>query len=106
MTATRQREPRIRMPKVLKDAKGQVCQLCGADDGTVVNAHCNDMEFRGIGMKAPDFLTAWLCNDCHDIVDGRSGGKDKAEKRALWMLAFARTVAQRFRQGLWRADGA
>ena len=98
----RQREPRLMSKKITQDAKEQSCQNCGRNDGTTVNAHCNDIEFRGMGMKASDFMTCWLCGACHDLCDGRAGKLSKEEKRALWDRAFKRTVAQRFRQGLWR----
>lgn len=40
-------------PKILKHAKGQVCQCCGADDGTIVAAHSNQQEHgRGAFLKA------------------------------------------------------
>lgn len=99
----RQREPRLKSKKITGDAKDQDCQNCYRHDETVVNAHCDDMEFRGVGLKSDDALTAWLCGACHDLVDGRAGKLTKGEKRELWDRAFKRTVRQRFRQGLWVA---
>lgn len=92
-----------RNAKLLRDARDQACSLCGIQDGTVVNAHCNDLEFRGFGIRAPDCLTAWCCRECHDLIDGRAGHLKKAEKRALWVRAFQRTVIKRFELGLWHA---
>ena len=102
MTALRQREPRLKSKRITDDARGQICMRCGAEDGTTVNAHCNDMEFRGMGMKSDCSLTAWLCQSCHDLVDGRAGHLTLDEKRQMWDRAFKRTVRMRFRLGLWR----
>lgn len=103
MPGLRQREPRLKSEKIRLDARDQPCQSCGAQDGTVVNAHCNDMEFRGMGVKSDDSLTAWLCGYCHSIADGQHGGLSLEAKREFWNTAFKRTVRQRFRLGLWRA---
>ena len=102
MGELRQREPRLKSEKIRKDAMGQACQSCGAQDGSVVNAHCNDSEHKGMGVKADDSLTAWLCDLCHAIVDGRAGSASREERHAMWDRAFKRTVRQRFRLGLWK----
>lgn len=101
--AVRQREPRQKSEKIRRDAEGRACQNCGLEDGSTVNAHCDDLEFKGIGMKSDDALTAWLCSGCHDLVDGRQGKLSKESKRGIWDMAFKRTVRQRFRLGLWAA---
>jgi hypothetical protein len=69
------------------------CPLCGAaqPDGCIP-AHSNDLEFRGMGLKSSDALVAFICNSCHDIIDGRTRGTPKEEKRALWVKAFLRTM--------------
>ena len=100
--ALRQREPRMKSEKIRTDAKDKPCQRCGCEVG-VINAHCNDMIYRGTGLKADDCLTAWLCQHCHDLLDGRVGEFTIAEKRREWDQAFKATVRQRFRLGLWRA---
>lgn len=85
--------------KLLRAARDYPCVLCGTS-GKTVPAHCNDGEFKGIGKKAPDFLVAYVCHDCHQRIDGVSGGLLKAEKRAMWDHAYKRTVALWFRDGL------
>lgn len=97
---TRQRNPRISIPKVLKAARGQECVNCGALDGTTVAAHCNDMEFKGIGRKSHDCLVAYLCVRCHAMTDGTLGSLTKEEKRDLWNRAFKRTVVLWFQRGI------
>ncbi|MEO8631509.1 MAG: nuclease domain-containing protein [Betaproteobacteria bacterium] len=68
--------------KKLRDsARGRPCMFCGIVDDTVVAAHCNEGEHRGMGLKAPDSLIAYLCHRCHDRVDGRCGSLSLEEKR-------------------------
>ena len=89
----------FRSPKLLKAAKDQACVLCGRT-GSTVSAHCNMTEHgKGIGIKAPDCLIAWLCQACHRELDsGRL--YDREMKREMWYRAFARTVVQLFEQGI------
>ena len=90
----------FRSRKLLDAAKGQSCQNCGADDGTIVCAHSNLYEDgKGKGMKADDLMTAHLCARCHDWYDQRlpfpdpttdfSGSRDHQE---MWDRAFKRTI--------------
>lgn len=82
--------------------------LCGKH-GYTVAAHSNELRHgRGIGHKAPDFKTAYLCGDpggCHDLVDGRAGKLTKDEKRAMWREAHERTVALWFEYGVVQVRG-
>ena len=89
----------FRSPKLLKAARDQACVLCGRT-GTTVAAHCNMTEHgKGIGIKAPDCLVAFLCMDCHREID--SGYRfTRDEKREMWYRAFARTVVQWFEQNI------
>lgn len=59
-----------RNKNALQHAKGQKCQHCATNDGTTVSAHMNgSLSGRGIGMKAHDFLVAFLCAQCHYRYD-------------------------------------
>lgn len=89
--------------KKLRDAAHDYpCVLCGKE-GCTVGAHSNALEHgRGASKKTPDYMLAYVCNDCHDLIDGRRGGLPKEEKREMWLRAFARTVALWFRDGLVR----
>ena len=63
-----------RAPKLLKAAQDRPCVICSAV-GTTVAAHSNSLAHgRGFAHKAPDYYTAYLCQQCHDKVDGRAGG--------------------------------
>jgi hypothetical protein len=90
----------FRSPKLLKAAKDRACVLCGSY-GTTVAAHSNSLEHgRGVGHKSPDFYVAYVCQTCHDMIDGRVGGLNKADKRDLWQRAFMKTVALWFNEGI------
>ena len=89
-----------RSPKLLRAAKDQPCMICGLI-GTTVACHIRSVALgSGTGIKAPDCLTAWLCQSHHDFIDGRRSTGAREERDALWHLAFARTVVQWFEQGI------
>ena len=90
----------IRSDKLLKLAKGQRCVMCLADDGTVVAAHSNLQEHdKGMGHKAHDCMTAWLCYSCHAKYD--TGTRmNKEEKRDYILTAICRTHIEMWKQGL------
>jgi len=90
----------FRSPKLLKAAEGRPCVLC-CHVGTTVAAHSNSLSHgRGFAHKAPDYYTAYVCQRCHDEIDGRSGSLTKEQKREKWLSAFIRTVAIWFEEGL------
>jgi hypothetical protein len=90
----------FRSPKLLKAANGRPCVLCG-QVGTTVAAHSNNLAHgHGMGYKAPDYYIAYLCQRCHDEVDGRRSALSKEEKRERWISAFVRTVAIWFEEGI------
>jgi len=90
----------FRLPKLLKAANGRACVLCGAT-GSTVAAHSNSLQHgRGYAHKSPDYYIAYLCQRCHDEVDGRSGSLSKEEKRERWLSAFVRTVSVWFEEGI------
>lgn len=76
--------------KLLDAANGAPCQMCGAQDGTVVAAHANDSRFgKGAGLKAHDWAVAFLCHGCHAWID--QGNAPRDEKREAWMVAALKT---------------
>ena len=91
----------FRSRKLLDAARGQSCQNCGADDGTIVCAHSNLYEDgKGKGMKADDLMTAHLCVRCHEWYDQRKSAECPAgdfsgfhdEHQEMWDRAFKRTI--------------
>lgn len=71
--------------KLLDLARDQACVLCGIQDATVVAAHSNMGEHgKGMGHKAHDGMTAWLCYECHANLDqGRALTKDQKQDHML-----------------------
>lgn len=58
-------------------ARGRNCEIrvpggCKPPE-TVVLCHARVPDISGMGFKAPDWLGAFGCVRCHDIVDGRAG---------------------------------
>lgn len=89
-----------RNKKLLASAEDQPCVLCHSS-GTTVAARLRSVEFgSGTGIKCPDYFTAWLCQSCHDLVDGRKGNIPLFERKEMWVRAYLRTVQQWFEQGI------
>jgi hypothetical protein len=89
-----------RNPKLLVACREIPCQLCGAEDGTVVAAHSNQLrDGKGRGLKASDYRIASLCFLCHSQIDQ---GKDlnRVMRVELWELAHRKTIGELFERGL------
>jgi hypothetical protein len=82
-----------------REAIDRVCQLGldGCTSGPCCLAHWRQIGISGMGMKSPDLLGAWLCDNCHGKVDTTERGNDELQ------LDFARAVfktqAQLIREG-------
>lgn len=74
------------------------CQICGAQDGTIVAAHSNQQrDGKGMGIKAHDYRIAALCYTCHaDIDQGKRLNKE--ERFKLFDQAHRDTIG-------WLFDG-
>lgn len=87
--------------KLLDAARDRACVLCDRQDGTVVAAHSNALEHgRGYGHKAPSYYVAYVCHECHDLIDGRRGKLTREEKREMWLRAWVKTVPIWFEEGI------
>jgi hypothetical protein len=89
-----------RNPKLLVACREIPCQLCGAEDGTIVAAHSNQLrDGKGRGLKASDYRIASLCFLCHSQIDQ---GKDlnRVMRVELWELAHRKTIGELFERGL------
>ena len=88
-----------RSKKLLEVVRQSPCQCCGAEDGTVVAAHSNQLrDGKGKGIKASDFRIAALCFRCHSELD--QGSKmTKQERVDMWEDAHRRTIAWLFESG-------
>ena len=87
-----------RNKKLLEAVRDCPCQLCGAQDGTVVAAHSNQMrDGKGRGLKAHDYRIAALCFRCHHEID--QGAKmSKQERVDMWEEAHRKTIGLFFEQ--------
>ena len=86
--------------KITRSAKGETCQVrlpgCSHNPEQTVWAHCNGSAAgKGIGMKAPAYLGAYACWNCHRIYD-RQANPPEGWTRVDVELAFA--------EGVWRSQ--
>ena len=88
-----------RNKKLLEYARRLPCQHCGADDGTVVAAHSNQLrDGKGRGLKASDYRIASLCYTCHSEID--QGKKlDKSERVQMFEDSHRSTIGEFFERG-------
>lgn len=89
-----------RNKKLLEAVREAPCQLCGAQDGTVVAAHSNQLrDGKGRSIKAHDYRIAALCMTCHYEMDQ---GKNwmKQERVDLWEEAHRKTIGWLFENGV------
>jgi DNA-directed RNA polymerase subunit RPC12/RpoP len=90
-----------RTQKLLDAARDYPCANCNARDGTIVAAHTNELALgRGFAHKAPHWMVAYLCAECHDNHEGRRGNLSREERRVLWCRAHSVTVSWWFQDGL------
>jgi hypothetical protein len=84
----------VRSKKLLEACREITCQLCGAQDGTVVAAHSNQAKHgKGRGIKASDEFVAALCFRCHHEIDQGASMRKEARQDA-WDLAHEKTKAR------------
>ena len=91
-----------RNQKLLETVREFECALCGAEDGTVVAAHSNQLrDGKGKGIKAHDHRIAALCFRCHMAID-QGHRINKQEKKAMWEEAHRKTIGFLFERGkIW-----
>lgn len=94
------------MSKITQSARGQACQIriagvCNHNRETTVLAHYRLAGTCGMGIKPPDFLGAYACSACHDVVDGRVRVEmDEAEIALAHAEGVMRTLILLEKQGL------
>ena len=88
-----------RCQPLLEKAREAPCQHCGAQDGTVVAAHSNQLrDGKGRGLKAHDYRIAALCFKCHYNLD-QGANLSKSERQEMWEEAHRRFVGWLFENG-------
>lgn len=89
-----------RSKKLLKSVRDFDCQSCGRR-GPCVPAHANWNQYgKGMGLKAHDWAVAAVCNDCHNLIDGRRGCLSSEQAHELWQRAWVNTVRLWFEHGV------
>ena len=87
-----------RNKKLLEACRELPCQHCGAQDGTVVAAHSNQLrDGKGRGIKAHDYRVASLCYNCHMELD-QGPNLSKQERIDMWEEAHRKTMGLLFEQ--------
>ena len=91
-----------------KAANGETCVRCGAEDGTIVLAHYQgDMAHvlgKGLAVKSHDLAGAWLCNRCHNTLDGREPSLFEPLERSLELAIYSlKTLIIRIERGDFRS---
>ena len=82
--------------KLLDIVRESPCQHCGAQDGTVVAAHSNQLrDGKGRGIKAHDYRVAALCFKCHHELD-QGPAMAKFERVTMWEEAHRKTIGWLF----------
>jgi hypothetical protein len=85
-----------RNKKLLELVRQSPCQICGAQDGTVVAAHSNQQrDGKGMGLKAHDYRIASLCFTCHAEID-QGKTMSKQQKFEAWDEAHRKTIGWLF----------
>jgi len=81
-------------------AEAPHCMECGKRNaGDVVACHPNSLEYgKGMGQKAHD-CPAYLCGDCHNLLDGRAGELTADEKAVMFLRAAYRSWVWLMREG-------
>lgn len=89
-----------RNKKLLELIRQSPCQHCGAQDGTVVAAHSNQLrDGKGRGIKAHDYRIAALCFTCHADLD-QGAQLSREERLNMWEEAHRKTVGWLFDNNL------
>jgi hypothetical protein len=80
-------------------ANGEACVNCGLQDGTVVLAHLPMMGIAdGGSSKCDDYVSAYLCRECHEHTDG------KYRRDVFWRYRVnMETIRRMFDKGVIKA---
>lgn len=91
--------------KLRSEARGRDCEIrvpghCLPGNETVVGCHVRMTGISGMGLKSPDFLIAYGCFACHQVVDGQRKSEYTYEQRRLMLLeGMARTQVILWNEG-------
>lgn len=95
----------FRSKKLTDAAQHFNCQCCGKYRPSVP-AHANWQQYgKGAGLKAHDCFVAFVCQRCHDIIDGRAGKLSNDERHDMWSVAWRNTILLWFEHGIVTVKG-
>lgn len=81
------------------------CVRCGADDGTIVPAHANEIRLgKGMGYKAEPWTVVPLCLTCHSWLD--NGQADRLRVRETYAACWTNHITALLQAGLIGVLGA
>lgn len=101
MSAPNFKAPTVRSKKLREGGRDLCCVNCpGKPVHSGAHLPIHYAGFGGRGIKAPDWLLADLCQQCHEYADGK--GRHDYEFRHL---SLVRTLQRRFWQGLLIVPG-
>lgn len=79
------------------------CMSCGLQNPNgdlLCLAHSNKLkDGKGWALKSKDEKGAICCNDCHNLIDGRTGKPSREEAQEMHRRAHLRTVAWWVKEG-------
>ncbi len=85
-----------RNAKILALAREAPCQHCGANDGTIVACHSDQLrDAKGTGIKSHDFRVAYMCVRCHH-EQGNGNKLNRQQKIEMWEEAHRKTIGWLF----------
>ena len=94
----------MKQTKISKSARDEDCTaripfVCNFDSSTTVLAHA---PFTGrYGSRKQWWWSAYLCSECHDLLDGRANNPlTQHEKASIWFNAVQETQAKFIEKGL------
>jgi hypothetical protein len=89
-----------RNKKLLEVVRESPCQMCGAQDGTIVAAHSNQLrDGKGRGLKSHDYRISALCHICHHQID-QGFTLSKEERVNAWEDAHRKTIGWLFENNI------
>lgn len=79
--------------------KDRPCIRCGADDGTIVPAHANQIRLgKGMGYKAEPWTVVPLCLKCHTWLD--NGQADRLQMQETYAVCWTNHMTALLMAGL------
>mgnify|MGYP001559279473 CR=1 FL=1 len=92
-------------PELLAIASFAPCMRCGKHQGTGKVVGCHAQGFwatkygKGWAQKPSDFVVAYLCNDCHRLMDAYENAETEELRSLEWAALIFRTFEWLFQHG-------